>query len=41
MQPLLDSPPAVHPYEQGTWGPEAADALVRGHGRWHHPWTAP
>ena len=21
FQPLLDSPPPVHPYAQGTWGP--------------------
>jgi glucose-6-phosphate 1-dehydrogenase len=41
MAPLLDAPPPVHPYEQGSWGPEAADGLVRGHGKWHHPWTLP
>ena len=23
MQPLLDAPPPVHPYEPGSWGPEA------------------
>jgi len=40
MQPLLDSPPAVHPYAQGSWGPQAADDLVAGHGRWHEPWIA-
>jgi len=40
MQPLLDDPPAVHPYAPGSWGPEAADALVAGHGRWHGPWIA-
>ena len=28
MQPLLDAPPPVHAYAPGTWGPEAADALV-------------
>ncbi len=39
MQPLLDSPPAVHPYAQGSWGPQAADDLVAGHGRWHEPWV--
>jgi glucose-6-phosphate 1-dehydrogenase len=39
MQPLLDAPPPVHSYAPGTWGPEAADALVAGHGRWHEPWT--
>jgi glucose-6-phosphate 1-dehydrogenase len=40
MQPLLDSPPPVHPYAPGSWGPEAADALISGHGRWHEPWIA-
>jgi glucose-6-phosphate 1-dehydrogenase len=41
FQPLLDSPPPVHPYAPGSWGPEAADDLLRGFGRWHSPWTAP
>jgi glucose-6-phosphate 1-dehydrogenase len=40
MQPLLDAPPPVHPYAQGSWGPDAASALVAGHGRWHQPWIA-
>jgi glucose-6-phosphate 1-dehydrogenase len=40
MQPLLDSRPPVHRYEPGTWGPEEADELVAGHGRWHGPWVA-
>jgi glucose-6-phosphate 1-dehydrogenase len=40
FQPLLDAPPKVHPYAPGTWGPEASDALVAGHGRWHEPWIA-
>jgi glucose-6-phosphate 1-dehydrogenase len=40
MQPLLDAPPPVHPYAPGSWGPEAADRLVAGHGRWHGPWIA-
>ncbi|HWM05060.1 MAG TPA: glucose-6-phosphate dehydrogenase, partial [Actinophytocola sp.] len=39
MQPLLDSPPPVHPYEVGSWGPAAADELVAGHGRWQGPWV--
>jgi glucose-6-phosphate 1-dehydrogenase len=39
VQPLLDSPPKVHRYEPGSWGPEEADELVRGFGRWHGPWT--
>jgi glucose-6-phosphate 1-dehydrogenase len=38
MQPLLDAPPPVHPYQPGSWGPEAADALTAGHGGWHGPW---
>jgi glucose-6-phosphate 1-dehydrogenase len=38
MQPLLDDPPPVHPYAPGSWGPEAADKLVAGHGRWSDPW---
>jgi glucose-6-phosphate 1-dehydrogenase len=41
FQPLLDAPPAVHGYEQGTWGPEAADALVADHGGWRDPWIGP
>jgi len=28
MQPLLDSPPPVHPYAPGSWGPQAANTLV-------------
>jgi glucose-6-phosphate 1-dehydrogenase len=40
MQPLLDAPPPVHAYAQGSWGPDAADTLVAGHGRWHDPWIA-
>jgi glucose-6-phosphate 1-dehydrogenase len=39
MQPLLDAPPPVHKYAAGSWGPEAADELVAGHGRWHEPWV--
>jgi glucose-6-phosphate 1-dehydrogenase len=39
MQPLLDSPPPVHSYAPGSWGPEEADKLVAGHGRWYGPWV--
>jgi glucose-6-phosphate 1-dehydrogenase len=39
LQPLLDSPPPVEPYAKGSWGPDAADRLVAGHGRWHGPWV--
>jgi glucose-6-phosphate 1-dehydrogenase len=40
FQPLLDSPSPVHPYAPGSWGPEAANDLLKGHGRWHGPWIA-
>jgi glucose-6-phosphate 1-dehydrogenase len=40
MQPLLDAPPPVHPYAKGSWGPEAADELIAGHGKWYGPWVA-
>ena len=40
MQPMLDAPPPVHPYAQGSWGPDAANELVAGFGRWHGPWIA-
>jgi glucose-6-phosphate 1-dehydrogenase len=39
MQPLLDAPPPVHAYAPGSWGPEAANKLLAGHGRWHGPWV--
>jgi glucose-6-phosphate 1-dehydrogenase len=38
MQPLLDSPPPVHTYEPGTWGPEQNKPLVAHYGGWHGPW---
>jgi glucose-6-phosphate 1-dehydrogenase len=40
MQPLLDAPPPVHRYAQGSMGPEAGSGLVAGHARWHEPWVA-
>jgi glucose-6-phosphate 1-dehydrogenase len=40
FQPLLDAPPPVHPYTPGSWGPEAANDLVRGYGTWHEPWVS-
>jgi glucose-6-phosphate 1-dehydrogenase len=39
VQPLLDSPPPVQPYAQGSWGPETANKLVNGYGGWHGPWV--
>jgi glucose-6-phosphate 1-dehydrogenase len=40
MQPLLDKPPEIQPYEPGTWGPASTAKLVRGHSRWRDPWTS-
>jgi glucose-6-phosphate 1-dehydrogenase len=40
LQPLLDSPPPVHPYAPETWGPADAERLVAGYGGWHGPWIA-
>jgi len=41
MQPLLEQPPDAHPYAPGTWGPQASDTLLAGHGSWHEPWLPP
>ncbi|HWD48066.1 MAG TPA: glucose-6-phosphate dehydrogenase [Actinomycetota bacterium] len=38
LQPLLDNPPPVHPYAKGSWGPDEANRLLAGHGRWYGPW---
>ncbi|HKZ12264.1 MAG TPA: glucose-6-phosphate dehydrogenase [Solirubrobacterales bacterium] len=38
VQPLLDHPGKVHPYEPGTWGPDAANELVKGVTHWSEPW---
>jgi glucose-6-phosphate 1-dehydrogenase len=38
MQPLLDSPPEVHEYAKGSWGPEAGRRLLAGHETWQGPW---
>src|SRR5262249_38161741 len=38
MQPLLNAPPPVQAYTQGSWGPTGADDLVKAHGGWRGPW---
>jgi glucose-6-phosphate 1-dehydrogenase len=38
VQPLLDAPPPVHRYEQGSWGPAEAERLTSGFGGWRKPW---
>ena len=37
--PLLEKPPRILPYKPGTWGPKAADRLVKDFGGWREPWT--
>jgi len=37
LQPALDSPSPIHPYFKGTWGPDAADTLLRNGDHWYLP----
>ena len=39
VQPLLDHPPDIQPYQRGSWGPPAAQSFC-GHHRWRQPWLA-
>ena len=41
LQPLLDDPPEVIPYAQGSWGPPEAEKLLNGYGGWRKPWIVP
>jgi glucose-6-phosphate 1-dehydrogenase len=38
VQPLLDAPPSVQPYQPQSWGPPGAEKLVAGHPGWRKPW---
>jgi glucose-6-phosphate 1-dehydrogenase len=38
VEPILDLDTAPHPYDKGTWGPAAADDMLRAAGGWR---TAP
>lgn len=38
VQPLLDNPPPVCSYPQGSWGPDEASAICHGISDWHEPW---
>jgi len=40
VRPLLDHPGEIHQYEPGSWGPDAARELLRGHRGWQQPWLA-
>jgi glucose-6-phosphate 1-dehydrogenase len=35
VMPVLEHPPPLHPYEQGSWGPSAVGELIDGD--WHEP----
>ena len=37
VQPILDAPTPIEPYERGSWGPASADALAADHGGWREP----
>ncbi len=36
VQPAIDDPGEVFPYERGSWGPAEADGILAGH-HWHEP----
>ena len=40
VEPILVAPPPCHVYEPGSWGPEAADALIGADGPWRDPQPA-
>jgi glucose-6-phosphate 1-dehydrogenase len=37
VESIVKNPPAVQEYEPGTWGPEAANALIGADGPWRNP----
>ena len=37
VQPVLDAPNPIEPYERGSWGPASADAIAENHGGWREP----
>jgi glucose-6-phosphate 1-dehydrogenase len=37
VEPLLEGPPPIDLYHEGTWGPRSADALAVPYGGWHDP----
>ena len=38
VEPLIREPAELRTYERGSWGPDAANRLVDGHGGWRTPW---
>jgi len=39
VQPLLDHPPDVYPYQPGSWGPDEAARMAAGFGGWREVWA--
>jgi glucose-6-phosphate 1-dehydrogenase len=37
VEPVLEDPPPLHPYEPGTWGPTEADRLLHECHKWQNP----
>jgi glucose-6-phosphate 1-dehydrogenase len=37
VQPILDAPTPIEPYERGSWGPASADVIAEDHGGWRKP----
>ena len=37
VDPVLKNHHRVRPYRRGSWGPNAADALIAADSRWHNP----
>lgn len=37
LTPVLERPPALHLYDEGSWGPAEAYRLIEAHGGWHVP----
>ena len=37
VEPVIEAPGMLHPYASGSWGPTAADDLIRSAGDWHVP----
>ena len=35
---VIDNPPEIQSYEPGSWGPDEAQSLLRGHHNWQRPW---
>lgn len=41
LRPLIENPPQLTCYEAGSWGPEEAVELLKGHPPWQEPWLHP